>query len=183
MPGSSPGVTSSLRLVRLHRSSANLPLRSPSCSLIFPTGASRRENAEVCQRHCEEPLRRSNPCFVSPSCKMDCFASLAMTAEGLRLTLTRHHPPPGRRDAPPDDRLRRATQYSRHANAGIDRPRPTGSPGQAGRRQNTFNSPCGRAPTSGGPSWPGGGTIAAPETKPASPGFFLSGFAEAHPSG
>jgi hypothetical protein len=46
---------------------------------------------------------------------MDCFASLAMTAEGLHHTLTRHRPPPGRREAPPDDRLRRAIQYSKGA--------------------------------------------------------------------
>jgi hypothetical protein len=55
-------------------------------------------------------LRRSNPSFVSPTCKMDCFASLAMTAERARHTLTRHHPPPGWRNAPPDDRLRRVIQ-------------------------------------------------------------------------
>jgi hypothetical protein len=30
-------------------------------------------------RHCEELLRRSNPDFFPP--KLDCFASLAMTAE------------------------------------------------------------------------------------------------------
>src|SRR4030088_27084 len=43
----------------------------------------------VSRRHCEEALRRSNPSFASPSCKMDCFASLAMTAG-------REPPPPPR---------------------------------------------------------------------------------------
>jgi hypothetical protein len=44
--------------------------------------------------------------------EMDCFAALAMTVVTTRHTLSRHRPPPGRRFAPPDDRLRRATQYS-----------------------------------------------------------------------
>src|SRR5467141_5086138 len=44
---------------------------------------------------------------------MDCFASLAMTVSGrTRHTSNRRRPPPGRRIAPPDDRLRRAIQYS-----------------------------------------------------------------------
>jgi hypothetical protein len=45
--------------------------------------------------------------------EMDCFASLAMTVSGrARHTSNRRRPPPGRRIAPPDDRLRRAIQYS-----------------------------------------------------------------------
>src|ERR1700716_3136615 len=35
--------------------------------------------------------KRSNPFFLA-CCSMDCFASLAMTAERARYVLTRHHP-------------------------------------------------------------------------------------------
>jgi len=35
--------------------------------------------------HCEERQRRSNPAFLPQRRKLDCFASLAMTAEGLWL--------------------------------------------------------------------------------------------------
>jgi hypothetical protein len=80
-----------------------------------------RECGSVSRRHCEGPLRRSNPSFASPSCKMDCFASLAMTAERARHTLARHHP------------RRRVIQDSRDVDDGIERPRRTGSSGQAGR--------------------------------------------------
>jgi hypothetical protein len=46
-------------------------------------------------------------------------------------TLGRHRPPPGRR-APPDDRLRRAIQYSRDANDSIEKLQRTGYPACAG---------------------------------------------------
>jgi len=38
----------------------------------------------------------------------------------------RHHPPTGRREAPPDDRPQRAIQYSRGGCAGIEKPQRTG---------------------------------------------------------
>jgi hypothetical protein len=45
-----------------------------------PQGHRAAGECAVARRHSEEHLRRSNPFFVSPTCKMDCFASLAMTA-------------------------------------------------------------------------------------------------------
>jgi len=51
----------------------------------------------------------------------------------LAMVFNCHRPPPGRRNAPPDDRLRRAIQYSRDASDRIEKPRLTGSSGQAGR--------------------------------------------------
>jgi hypothetical protein len=44
------------------------------------------------KRHCEEPLRRSNPLLQQKEKKLDCFASLAMTA-------SRQTPLTPRRDA------------------------------------------------------------------------------------
>ncbi|MDD1517939.1 hypothetical protein DCG74_17405 [Bradyrhizobium sp. WBAH42] len=45
-------------------------------------GLRRSEESRVSPRHCEEPLRRSNPdCFCG--CNLDCFAALAMTTWGL----------------------------------------------------------------------------------------------------
>jgi hypothetical protein len=54
---------------------------------------------------------------TAPLCRaMDCFASLAMMVLlRARHSLSRHRPPPGRRNAPPDDRLQRTIQYSRDA--------------------------------------------------------------------
>jgi hypothetical protein len=62
--------------------------------------------------------------------RMDCFvAPRAMTvSRRTRHTLNRRRPPPGRRIAPPDDRLQRAIQYSRDADDGVERPRRTGYP-------------------------------------------------------
>ena len=75
--------------------SAHPAFPAPSCwrdNETHTSGASRRENADVYlvfeielqlpQRHCEEPLRRSNPSYHRLRCEMDCFASLAMTADG-----------------------------------------------------------------------------------------------------
>jgi hypothetical protein len=66
--------------------------------------------------------------------RMDCFvAPRAMTvSRRTRHTLNRRRPPPGRRIAPPDDRLQRAIQYSRDADDGVERPRRTGYPACAG---------------------------------------------------
>jgi hypothetical protein len=59
--------------------------------------------------------------------RMDCFAALAMPVSGrARHALSRHRPPPGRRIAPPDDRLRRAIQYSRDADDRTEKPRRAG---------------------------------------------------------
>src|SRR5256885_16983205 len=43
-----------------------------------------RLSCRICHsytRHCEERLRRSNPCFLRR--EMDCFASLAMTSDSV----------------------------------------------------------------------------------------------------
>jgi hypothetical protein len=42
--------------------------------------------------------------------------------------LSRHRPPPGRRIAPPDDRLQRTIQYSRDVSDRAEKPRRTGYP-------------------------------------------------------
>jgi hypothetical protein len=59
-------------------------------------------------------------------CTAGCLKSEAAATPGC------HHPPPGRRNAPPDDRLQRMIQYSRDASDGIERPRRTGYPAFAG---------------------------------------------------
>ncbi|MEH2614956.1 hypothetical protein V1293_007245 [Bradyrhizobium sp. AZCC 1693] len=50
-----------------------------------------------------------------------------------RLIFKSSSPANGSRECAPDDRLRRVTQYSRDANNQTDKPRRTGSSGQAGR--------------------------------------------------
>src|ERR1700738_1406052 len=55
-------------------------------------------------RHCEEPLRRSNPAFLPVARTPDCFAALAMTAylwHGARPHFRRHRPEIRKIPAPP----------------------------------------------------------------------------------
>jgi hypothetical protein len=41
--------------------------------------------AQLLQRHCEEPLRRSNPCFnKTEKRKLDCFVARAPRNDGLQ---------------------------------------------------------------------------------------------------
>jgi hypothetical protein len=58
-----------------------------------------------------------------------------ITLTNPRPTPSRHHPPPGLAFGEPDDRLQRVIQYPGGSSDGIEKPRRTGSPGQAGRRQ------------------------------------------------
>jgi len=79
-------------------------MKLPSAS-VSRIGLSPAGPRQLCLAHKQSISTRNE--------RMDCFASLAMTVSGRAChTSNRHRPPPGRRIAPPDDRLRRAIQYS-----------------------------------------------------------------------
>src|SRR6266436_2815868 len=59
--------------------------------------------------------------------------SEAFIERRTRPTLDCHRPPPGRRIAPPDDRLQRAIQYSTSVRGRVERSRRTGYPAFTGR--------------------------------------------------
>src|ERR1700687_2821096 len=139
MPGESGGpvVTCSCAFYTLHarlrvqRASGIPHALFPREWIVQNSGASRRENADVCLNVIARSEATKQSIFtIVPA--MDCFAPLAMTvSKRSRQIYARHRPPPGRRNAPPDDRLQRAIQYSRDADDGIERPRRTGYPARA----------------------------------------------------
>jgi hypothetical protein len=76
------------KFARWARSTSKSPIKC-AASVDDREKSIRRDRGTVSSRHCEEPLRRSNPFFAY--CirgAMDCFAALAMTVVGcLKLTL------------------------------------------------------------------------------------------------
>jgi hypothetical protein len=97
------------------------PLRAEDKTIA--SGASRREGAVVSVTLSTSlRAKRSNPSsfawrdgLLRGACHRSRIRAtrwLAMTVVTTRHTLRRHRPPTGRREAPPDNRLRRAIQYS-----------------------------------------------------------------------
>ena len=72
---------------------------------------------------------RRSDCSVIRQREYGCFGiRLFRFRDAASQTASCHHPPPGRRNAPPDDRLQRVIQYSRDGRDSTERPRRTGYP-------------------------------------------------------
>ncbi|TYL85734.1 hypothetical protein FXB38_09255 [Bradyrhizobium cytisi] len=69
--------------------SPRTPTRTPACGSGSASRRRLRDGPTLTTRHCEEPLRRSNPESLH-GCSLDCFAALAMTEQEFTAVAQTH---------------------------------------------------------------------------------------------